>query len=97
MKGTTLSNGTHVTAAHNNTREVRGVSQGKSVVVLVSYNTPVAVQYDGGQAYHTQVKYSVTTSKHIRQWLAGRQNGGAVSQADIDAALVDLTGWTSLP
>jgi hypothetical protein len=39
-------------------------------VVFFSYNTPVAACIDG-VFYRTSHKWSVTTSKHINQWLDG--------------------------
>jgi hypothetical protein len=39
-------------------------------VVLVSYSTPVAC-LENGKFYRTEEKFSVTTSKHINQWLGG--------------------------
>ena len=39
-------------------------------VVLVSYATPVAC-LENGKFYRTEEKFSVTTSKHINQWLNG--------------------------
>lgn len=39
--------------------------------VFFSYNTPVAAWIDG-KFYRTEEYYSVTTSKHINQWLDGR-------------------------
>lgn len=47
-------------------------------VVLFSYNTPVAALLPSGRYVRTKTKYSVTTSKHINQWLTG-----------IEAELVD--------
>lgn len=41
-----------------------------NTTVFFSYNTPVAACIDG-TLYRTSKKYSVTTSKHINQWLAG--------------------------
>ena len=38
--------------------------------VLFSYNTPVAALHEGNY-YRTNEFYSVTTSKHINQWLDG--------------------------
>jgi hypothetical protein len=37
--------------------------------VFFSYSTPVAALF-GGKFYRTEKKWSVTTSKHINQWLA---------------------------
>ena len=40
-------------------------------VILVSYETPVAALLPSGRYVRTSKKYSVTTSKHINQWLGG--------------------------
>ena len=40
-------------------------------VILFSYQTPVAAQLPQGGHVRTSTKYSVTTSKHITQWLDG--------------------------
>jgi hypothetical protein len=41
-------------------------------VVLYSYSTPVAACLNGGRGFiRTNKRYSVTTSKHITQWLNG--------------------------
>lgn len=41
--------------------------------VLFSYNTPVAaMEISTGKYYRTSEFHSVTTSKHINQWLGGR-------------------------
>ena len=43
----------------------------KDLRLLVSYSTPVAlIRYPGG-AIKTNTFHSVTTSKHINQWLTG--------------------------
>lgn len=39
-----------------------------NALVFYSYNTPVACFMDGN-AYRTEIKWSVTTSKHINKWL----------------------------
>lgn len=41
--------------------------------VFFSYNTPVAACDNGSGFYKTDEKFSVTTSKHINQWLDGRR------------------------
>ena len=41
----------------------------KGCQVLYSYETPVALIAKGNRAYKTDQKWSVTTSKHINQWL----------------------------
>lgn len=41
--------------------------------VLFSYKTPVAFyEMNTGKYYRTDTKYSITTSKHINQWLRER-------------------------
>lgn len=40
-------------------------------MIFVSYATPVAAIIDG-KAYRTSFSPSVTTSRHINQWLDGR-------------------------
>ena len=53
-------------------------------VVFFSYQTPVAAQRAEGGFIRTAEHYSVTTSRHINQWLDGR-NAATVPQADIDS------------
>lgn len=54
-------------------------------VVLYSYATPVAACLgDGGGFVRTSKKWSVTTSKHINQWLGGVR-AREVSQDDLVA------------
>jgi hypothetical protein len=55
--------------------------------VFFSYKTPVAAYILGRGFVRTSQKYSVTTSKHLNQWLDGRDHE-TVPQADLDA----LTG-----
>ena len=52
--------------------------------VLFSYQTPVAYHKAGIGYFRTEQKYSVTTSKHINQWLEGRP-AKSVPQTTIDA------------
>lgn len=41
--------------------------------ILYSYNTPVAcMELETGKYYRTTLNHSVTTSKHINQWLHGK-------------------------
>ena len=47
------------------------------LTILLSYQTPVAGHYCG-QQFKTSKKWSVTTSKHINQWLAGLGRDNAV-------------------
>ncbi len=53
--------------------------------IFFSYETPVAVHVPG-KTYVTREKYSVTTSKHINQWLHvnGFSKVISVSQEDLD-------------
>lgn len=57
-------------------------------IILFSYKTPVAACLATGGFIRTDIKYSVTTSKHITQWLAGAK-AVVVPQSDID----DLAGY----
>lgn len=54
--------------------------------VFFSYNTPVAANLKEGGFVRTATKYSVTTSKHITQWLNGA-NAKTVDQSEIDALI----------
>jgi hypothetical protein len=40
-------------------------------VVLFSYETPVAAEWEG-EIYRTTHKWSQTTTRHINKWLEGR-------------------------
>lgn len=44
-----------------------------SWLIFFSYETPVAAMETNGKAYVTTRKHSVTTSKHVRNWLMKRQ------------------------
>jgi hypothetical protein len=57
------------------------------ITVLFSYKTPVAALVPGRGFIKTATKYSVTTSKHINQWLEGVKHE-TVDQSELDA----LTG-----
>ena len=54
-------------------------------VILFSYETPVAVNYNGA-FYRTSKHYSKTTTKHINAWLNGAK-AETVSQDFIDKLL----------
>ena len=54
-----------------------------NVSVLFSYKTPVAGWDDKG-AFRTSQFYSVTTSKHINQYLGGKEVGREVSPQYIE-------------
>ena len=49
----------------------------KGARVLFSYSTPVACQLNNGY-YRTSKKWSVTTSRHINEWLNGNKATEAV-------------------
>ena len=53
------------------------------VEVLFSYSTPVAAFVPGRGYLRTAQHYSVTTSRHINQWICGEST--TVPQAEIDA------------
>jgi hypothetical protein len=52
----------------NNTNATE-VNTGNGLMVLYSYQTPVAIRKLGdGQEWHTSKKHSVTTSRHLNDW-----------------------------
>jgi len=55
------------------------ISDNSGNLVLISYQTPVAARI-GGKYYRTSKRYSVTTSKHINQWL---RKYGAEGKAEV--------------
>lgn len=57
-----------------------------SNILFFSYETPVAACLGTGGFIRTDTKYSVTTSKHINQWLAGA-NAKVVPQSVINDLL----------
>ena len=56
---------------------------GEDISILFSYQTPVA-GYDEHGAFRTDEKFSVTTSKHINQYLNGKDVGRVIPQAYIE-------------
>ena len=56
------------------------------VQIFFSYETPVAARIIDGSFIRTDQKYSVTTSKQINKWLAGREHT-LVPQHRIDGLL----------
>ena len=54
--------------------------------VFFSYSTPVAANLRDGGFVRTATKYSVTTSKHVTQWLDGAK-ADTVPQESINALL----------
>ncbi len=70
----------------NNKTELR---LNNGAVIFFSYKTPVAAQLADGHGFvRTSTKYSVTTSKHINQWLDG-VNATSVEQSILDEMLTD--------
>ena len=61
----------HVKAIASNMTELH-LSTG--VVVLFSYETPVAAFIPGAGYVRTEQHYSMTTSRHINKWLGSRIN-----------------------
>jgi|TARA_X000001382_G_scaffold124749_1_gene109590 hypothetical protein len=59
------------------------LTKDNGVIVFYSYQTPVAVFSNETGYIRTNVKYSVTTSKHINQWLDG------VDCSLVDQAIID--------
>ena len=51
----------------------------EGTVIFFSYQTPVAALLPSGQYVRTAKKWSVTTSKHINQWL-GPFKDNAITQ-----------------
>ncbi len=60
--------------------------------VLVSYDTPVAFHRAGELPRVTDRKFSVTTSKHINQWIKrnGFKETVKVSQEDVETVFNNL-------
>ena len=58
----------------------------KGTSILFSYNTPVACHVIGKGYIKTSKKWSVTTSKHINQWLRMNDAG---SVQEVDQAVID--------
>ena len=56
---------------------------GEDISILFSYQTPVA-GYDEHGAFRTDEKFSATTSKHINQYLNGKDVGRVIPQAYIE-------------
>ena len=60
------------------------VTLASGAVVFFSYKTPVAAQLADGGFIKTSRKWSVTTSKHITQWLQGAR-AVEVDQSQLDS------------
>lgn len=51
--------------------------------ILISYSTPVAAFIQGKGCFRTEKKFSVTTSKHINQWLKSFFGEGFTAYAEV--------------
>lgn len=61
-----------------------------NITVLFSYKPPVAyLDHETGIAYRTNKKWSVTTSKHINNWLKGyeAETVNYIDQIELDSLL----------
>jgi hypothetical protein len=59
--------------------------------ILFSYETPVAGWDDDG-AFETEIKYSVTTSKHITKYFGGKERRVAVARTVPQSYIDQLAG-----
>jgi hypothetical protein len=57
-----------------------------NTLVLFSYKTPVACHIEGKGYFKTDMKWSVTTSRHINKWLAlhNTSHVGLIAQKALD-------------
>jgi hypothetical protein len=63
------------------------------ITILFSYKTPVAYRVnETGEYFKTDKHWSVTTSRHINQWIgdSGEATVGSVSQDDLDNLLNEV-------
>jgi hypothetical protein len=56
----------------------------RRIIIFFSYETPVA-GYDHKGAFRTEEKYSKTTTKHVNEYLGGKDIGRTVSQEYINS------------
>tara|TARA_R100000008_G_C3428809_1_gene88585 strand:- start:106 stop:345 length:240 start_codon:yes stop_codon:yes gene_type:complete len=68
---------------NNKTELTIGTITGK-IIIFFSYETPVA-GYDHKGAFKTDQKYSATTTKHVNEYLGGKDIGRTVSQEYINS------------
>lgn len=62
------------------------IETAQGVTVFFSYNTPVAAHIPGKGFIKTAKKWSVTTSKHVNQWLYKNK---AVTIETVDQSVLD--------
>lgn len=67
----------------NQTAVISKLPNGRTVEVLFSYETPVAVRGPTVD-YKTERNWSVTTSKHINKFLGRKSRAQIVPQEDLD-------------
>ena len=61
------------------------------LVVLFSYDTPVAALLPSGRYLKTGTKYSTTTTKHVNSWLRGvLSDVETVTQSVIDGLIDEV-------
>ena len=58
------------------------------IVILVSYETPVAAHVEGRGYFRTSQYHSNTTSKHIARWLGDAKDRAAVRSPEWFESLV---------
>lgn len=94
MKSRVHTNGLYtfkVTKIGPNQHEVLDLN-GSLLVVLVSYNTPVAYRDANGRVNVTEERFSRATTKHVKSWAEGHETGGTRCQATIEEVLFCITG-----
>jgi len=63
-----------------------GSTPPERIFIFFSYETPVA-GWDNQGAFRTEEKYSKTTTKHVNEYLGGKDIGRTVSQQYINSLL----------
>jgi hypothetical protein len=66
--------------AKNQTEVATTDNNGRDVLVLFSYETPVAAHIEGPGYMRTEVHHSATTSRHINKWLS--DNGATMAKVE---------------
>lgn len=60
--------------------------------ILVSFETPVAMQDDEGRVMRTNIRYSRSTERQLSEWLFGRNPARLVNQEVLDHYLTLAIG-----
>ena len=86
-----------VKAIKKNVTEI--VSNDGHTMVLVSYETPVAFHRSGELPYVTEEKHSLTTTRHVKEWLARHdfEKYEWVSQESVDLMAENFGGAATNP